>query len=109
MIEKRTYTIKNIIVAISLAIMMFGCSQDQVNEEELWTCSDIEQYFSNAILQEALNNGYVQGQTININTTDPLSPGYMDIDYDNNLRIWFEAMALYLDAYNLTLELANCN
>ena len=109
MIEKRTHTIKNIIFTISLVIMVIGCSKEQVYQRENLTCSDIEQYYANAILQEAIGNGYVHGQSINVNTTDPFGPGYLDLDYDDNLRIWLEAMALYLDAYNQALESANCN
>lgn len=91
-----------------LSLPLYNCSESPTLLVDDLTCKRIKEHYSKLILQEAISNGYVIGAPVNINLTEPLTPGYLDIYYDKNLNIYFRAVALYYDEYNLALAKANC-
>jgi len=99
---------KKLLLLVSCLLLLVSCSDNIVIENNQLDCDWIHQKYSQLILDEAISNGYVIGEPLNINTTDIFLPGFFEITYDDNIRIFIEVIQLYSYQYNKELEQSNC-
>ena len=91
-----------VMMMLIFSLLISSCSEDYTFEEV--DCKEyVAKKYSKLIVEEAISNGW-NPQDINVNTTDIFAPGFLDIDYDPNMLIFFTAYTKYWEKYQNDLK-----
>ena len=93
-------------LGVYLFILLTSCSKDEIIEVD--QCSEIHEFYSQLIREQAIQNGWDPSLPIYVNTDDPLNAGFLDITYDPNLNLYLRAFWKYINKYHQASEVANC-
>jgi hypothetical protein len=96
---------KKVLLALLLATLIIGCSKEELRLEQPVNCKqELDKEFGRLVYNEAILNGWNQTASVNINTTDIFAPGFLDVNHDANMFIYFQAIDKYTLDYNSALS-----
>ena len=99
-------TIKKILLVALVTLSITSCSEGIEYEREL-TCKEVvDKKYMETIKEELDELGYeFTFEQLNVNTTDPLSPGFLQIDHHPNMKIYMRVVGKYPQQWSDELKL----